>query len=156
MFKELAALLTPGADLVVTITCPSAGQLTLCILRKNFKDSLPPLVVTAPAEELDTNFSELVVKPLETTATALSNSEQYEKMAKKMEEERRAKLTAPKPAKKTAAAAQPSTAKPPVPAAGAAKGSPDGEDEENADGSQTPSPNANDNDAQLGLFAATH
>lgn len=152
MFKELAQLMTPNADLVVTITCPTAGAVTLAILRKNFADSLPPLVVTAPAEELDARFAELVMTPLTATATAISNSEQYEKMAKKIEEDKRAKLTAPK--KASVAAPQTSTPKPtPVPAE-AGEGSPDGEDEENADDSQTPPTASTDTPgAQLGLFA---
>ena len=154
MFKELAALLKPGADLVVTITCPTPGQVTLAILRKNFADSLPPLVVTAPAEELDARFAELVMTPLQSTATVISNSEQYEKMAKKLEDEKRAKLTAPK--KSNAAAPQKAVVTPP-PAERADTGddsaSDDEEDAENADGSQTPPTASTDTGTdQLSLF----
>ncbi|HSA34490.1 MAG TPA: hypothetical protein P5077_12260 [bacterium] len=154
MFKELATLLKPGADLVVTITCPAEGKVTLAILRKNFAETLPPLVVTAPAEELDARFAELVMTPLQTTAMAISNSEQYEKLAKKMEEERRAKLTAPK--KGNAAAPQKAVVTPP-PAERADTGdgssSDDAEEEEAepADGSQTPPTEATGTD-QLSLF----
>ncbi len=155
MFKELAALMNPGADLVVTITCPTAGAVTLAILRKNFANSLPPLVVTAPAEELDSRFAELVMTPLQTTATAISNSVQYEKMAKKLEDEKRAKLTAPK--KSSAAAPQKPVVTPP-PAERADTGddssSDEDEDEEHADGSPTPPTASTDTPgAQLGLFA---
>ena len=155
MFKELAALLKPGADLVVTITCPTAGVVSLAILRKNFADALPPLVVTAPAEELDGRFAELVMTPLEATATAISNSEQYEKLAKKLEEDKRAKLTAPK--KGNAAARQLPAPKPASPVRadpGDDSSSDEEEDEESADGSSTPpAPSAETPGAQLGLFA---
>jgi len=154
MFKELTALLKPNADLIITITSPAEGKVTLAILRKNFAETLPPLVVTAPAEELDSRFAELVMTPLQTTATAISNSEQYEKMAKKLEEEKRAKLLTPK---KGNAAAPQKTAPKPAPAVRADTGdnspSDDAEEEEAepADGSPTPATEATDTD-QMSLF----
>ncbi|HNT28152.1 MAG TPA: PRTRC system protein E [bacterium] len=153
MFKELTALLKPGADLVITITSPAEGKVTLAILRKHFADSLPPLVVTASAEELDARFAELIMTPLQTTAVALSNSEQYEKLAKKMEEEKRAKLAIPK--KNAAAPQKPASKSAPPERADTGENSPsdDAEEEEAgpADGSRTPPTEATDTD-QLSLF----
>lgn len=154
MFKELTALLKPGADLVITITSPAEGKVTLAILRKNFAETLPPLVVTAPAEELDGRFAELVMTPLQTTATAISNSEQYEKMAKKMEEERRAKLTAPKKGNAAAPQKPVITPTPPVradPGDDSPSDAAEEEEAEPADGSPTPATEANDTD-QRSLF----
>lgn len=105
-FKQLAAA-TKGVDVSITLK-EKNGKFTMSLL-PNVGDGsrVKPLLVTATPEELDTDFFNLVTRPLHEAARIISNAEDFKKSVTEAVEEDK-----PKPAPKKATKPAPKKAAP--------------------------------------------